>query len=505
MLEDIQDIQQGLNGLPHDLMNLLAAIEQRVEEIEALLASLGLSGGSGPVAPVVPVIPVSSSVADATTESLGTSTVVNSAPTPSVHMCKPMGGAGPLVPCGEPGDVTTTYTSYMTHTHLKTLTVHMPNPTGALSNATQPHLNGTGWGGPTASSTQSAQALSTDSVVAVTQTLEYTALPSSTTAVTAIPYSALSSPSPSTYTFDAKSSNNVAVYYGQTPATTTGGPLTLCQNPNVDIVILSFIYGIGVSMMPRIDFGLGCVDPSPEVTDSGPGLKNCTALAPEITECQQLGKKVLVSIGGHGGSITLTSDDEAKTFAKNLWSLFGNDSTGSDLRPFGSSVVVDGFDIDNETGNSAYWGTFASALRSYYDTDASKTYYLSAAPQCPMPDASIPLDAMQLADFVWVQFYNNPSCSLESPGFQDSFAAWPDLLSNGTRSSGPRVYVGAGATESAGSGYVEGSGLGSRVSLARELYTHNLGGIMLWDGSEGLANVDQNGVDYLEYAKAALH
>lgn len=104
-----------------------------------------------------------------------------------------------------------------------------------------------------------------------------------------------------------------------------------------------------------------------------------------------------------------------------------------------------------------------------------------------------------------MQFYNNPSCNLDSAGFRDSFAAWSNLLSNGTHATSPKLYVGAGAFSGAGSGYVEGSGLGSRVSLARELYTDDLGGVMLWDGSEGLANVDQYGVDYLEYAKAALH
>ena len=33
-------------------------------------------------------------------------------------------------------------------------------------------------------------------------------------------------------------------------------------------------------------------------------------------------------------------------------------------------------------------------------TDKSKQYYISAAPQCPLPDASIPVDAMTLMDFV---------------------------------------------------------------------------------------------------------
>lgn len=70
---------------------------------------------------------------------------------------------------------------------------------------------------------------------------------------------------------------------------------------------------------------------------------------------------------------------------------------------------------------------------------------------------------------------------------------------------GPRLYAGVGGFEGAGSGYVKGSGLGTRIRAARGLYAENFGGVMLWDGSEAALNVDQYGVDYLEYAKSALH
>jgi hypothetical protein len=52
---------------------------------------------------------------------------------------------------------------------------------------------------------------------------------------------------------------------------------------------------------------------------------------------------------------------------------------------------------------------------------------------------------------------------------------------------------------------VKGSGLGTRVRTARGLYIESFGGVMLWDGSEAALNVDQYGVDYLEYAKTVLH
>lgn len=256
---------------------------------------------------------------------------------------------------------------------------------------------------------------------------------------------------------------------------------------------------------PSLDFGPGCSSPNTAQLAQAPGLMNCTALAPEIAGCQEIGKKILVSLGGYTANSSFASDDQATDFATTLWHLFGAGTDNPDLRPFGTSVVVDGFDIDNENHNTSHYETFANALRQQFTYDESKTYYLSAAPQCPMPDMSIPMGAMAVADFVWVQFYNNPSCNLGSDGFQSSFSAWSANLSAVSSTPGtPRLYVGAGAFQGAGTGYVNGSGLSSAISLARELNVSNFGGMMLWDGSEGMANVDEYGVDYLQYAKAAL-
>lgn len=312
-------------------------------------------------------------------------------------------------------------------------------------------------------------------------------------------------PTSSAYTFNAADDNNVAVYFGVDPNAQLGGLYTLCENPNVDITILAFLSDFSSQGgYPIISFGPGCSGPNEAQAAKAPGLKDCTDLAPEISGCQALGKKVLLSLGGWGANSSFTSDSEAAAFADMLWNLFGA-GTGDDpsLRPFGTSVKVDGFDIDNESYHPDYYGTFASALRAKYDGDPSKTYYLSAAPQCPMPDASIPYDVMAQADFVWVQFYNNPSCNLDSAGFEDSFAAWSANLTS-SYAGGPRVYIGAMGFGGSGSGYVEGSGLSVPVSGARGLGTSNLGGMMVWDGSRALANMDQYGQNYLEYAKAAL-
>lgn len=56
------------------------------------------------------------------------------------------------------------------------------------------------------------------------------------------------------------------------------------------------------------------------------------------------------------------------------------------LRPF-HDAVIDGFDLDLETAVQNF-NPFATQLRTLMDADTSKKYYLTAAPQCPYPDAA---------------------------------------------------------------------------------------------------------------------
>lgn len=134
------------------------------------------------------------------------------------------------------------------------------------------------------------------------------------------------------------------------------------------------------------------------------------------------------------------------------------------------------------------------------NADSSKKYYISAAPQCVRPDASIPLDAMQTMDFVFVQFYNNAQagCDVGQPGFIDSLKAWSgDLTAKGT---GPKLYVGApGCTACAGAGYLAPDEMSKVIKSAQSAGIPNFGGIMLWDGPEAKANND-----YLSVVKKAL-
>ena len=332
--------------------------------------------------------------------------------------------------------------------------------------------------------------------------------PAAASATPAVPYAVMANSS-SKSSFNAQSSTNLAVYYGQSPATEKYTLEQMCQDRNVDIVVLAFLTTFaGPAGQPVINFGPATGgDPTFGAKKiNATGLLDCPLLAKNITTCQSLGKKVLLSLGGAAGVTNFTNDAQASKVATNLWNLFGGGMTDSDMRPFGK-VKIDGFDVDNEDHSTKYYNTFVSALRKTFAGDKTKQYYISGAPQCPRPDASIPLAAMQSMDFVFVQFYNNAmaGCDIGQPGFIDSLKAWSnDLSGNSTTAKGPKLFIGAPACEDcAGKGYLEPANMTSVVKSAMKAGVANFGGVMLWDGSEAMNNTVAES-DYLKVVKSAL-
>lgn len=78
------------------------------------------------------------------------------------------------------------------------------------------------------------------------------------------------------------------------------------------------------------------------------GLKDCVGdgFAKEIKDCQDKGKKVLISAGGVFANLSIPSEPDAERLADRLWNLFlgGNDTDIAPARPYGD-VVLDGFDF----------------------------------------------------------------------------------------------------------------------------------------------------------------
>uniref|UniRef100_A0A7N0UZE7 GH18 domain-containing protein n=1 Tax=Kalanchoe fedtschenkoi TaxID=63787 RepID=A0A7N0UZE7_KALFE len=152
-----------------------------------------------------------------------------------------------------------------------------------------------------------------------------------------------------------------------------------------------------------------------------------------IERCQLLGVKVLLSIGGGIGNYSLNSPADALNVSLYLWESFLGGAAR--FRPLGN-VSLDGvnFDIQSSAASSPYWLDLAARLSSY-SAQGTKVY-LAASPQCPFPDSALgsALNSSYF-DFIWVQFYGNPSCQY-SPGkvtnLVSSWGKWTSLRNNAT-------------------------------------------------------------------------
>lgn len=289
--------------------------------------------------------------------------------------------------------------------------------------------------------------------------------------------------------FSASALNNIAVYWGQNSG---GGQQPLanyCAREEVDIVILSFLYGFPKMML---NFANAC-----ENTFTSEGLLHCSNIANDIKTCQQNGKKVLLSLGGATGVYGFTSDSEATEFADTLWNYFGAGNAGVE-RPF-DDAIVDGFDFDIENQNQVGYPALANALRQKFAQDSLKQYYLAAAPQCPYPDASVGNVLAQLdLDFAFIQFYNN-YCSL-GPNF--NWDTWTDFAANVAPNKNIKLYVGLpGEARSAGTGYLSAADVAAKLPLL-VLLSPAFGGFSFWDASLSIANVDAQGQNMAQALKA---
>ena len=83
-------------------------------------------------------------------------------------------------------------------------------------------------------------------------------------------------------------------------------------------------------------------------------------------------------------------------------------------------------------------------------TDKSKQYYISAAPQCPLPDASIPVGAMQLMDFVVSDFssplFTIPSLDLNRIRLMTQFSSFEKGITDWRTCSGSNFTTTVSAT-----------------------------------------------------------
>ncbi|KAG2599571.1 acidic endochitinase Pun g 14, amyloplastic-like [Panicum virgatum] len=254
------------------------------------------------------------------------------------------------------------------------------------------------------------------------------------------------------------SAGNIAVYWGQN--VNEGTLADACSSGSYAYVIISFLSTFGSGQAPVLNLAGHC----------NPG--ECAGLASDIQSCKSQGVRVLLSLGGAGGNYGLSSTDDANSVADYLWDNFLG-GTGSTSRPLGA-VALDGIDLDIENGNPAHYDELASALKA-----KDGGVLLTAAPQCPYPDASLgPALQTGLFDAVWVQFYNNPGCAYAGGDDANLVAAWR-TWTGGVRAGS--FYLGLPASEeAAGSGYIPPGDLTGTVLPAVQGVGGGYGGIMLW-------------------------
>jgi chitinase len=153
----------------------------------------------------------------------------------------------------------------------------------------------------------------------------------------------------------------------------------------------------GAHGYPGTDFGNACGGSYYKSPDGKQTklLESCPLIGSDIKYCQAQGKMILLSLGGAQPDVYIASESSAKDMAEFLWGAFGPvKNSWNGPRPFGD-VSVDGFDFDIESEAARITGPvdFGYAImvdhfRHLYAAE-DKTYYISGAPQCVIPDSHL--------------------------------------------------------------------------------------------------------------------
>ncbi|WPG98469.1 putative chitinase 3 precursor [Acrodontium crateriforme] len=298
-----------------------------------------------------------------------------------------------------------------------------------------------------------------------------------------------------------------ALYWGSGQSRSLASYCTAAEG--VDIVILSFLENFGGGNFPNGYIG----DCGINADGSSDG---CEGLAKDIDTCKANGKKVFISIGGGGASWTFNSDSDAKSVAASLWNGFANPAhTSKSPRPFGNTFV-NGWDMDIEDNHdnesTEYLGEMINALRAYFPSDTSNTYYISGAPQCPMPEENMGTSMMQAKyDYLFIQFYNN-NCGagdLTHPGGNPNgdgtynLAQWPAYIANGASKSA-KLLVGLAGSTTAASGtfdFIPPNELPELIANSEGV--KGFSGVMVWEAGE-TDKSPTNGCTYTQEIRRVL-
>ncbi|KAJ1879778.1 Chitinase 2 [Coemansia sp. RSA 1722] len=286
--------------------------------------------------------------------------------------------------------------------------------------------------------------------------------------------------------YDSSCSTNVVTYWGQN--SWGGGHLdqpdkwekplaAYCEDSTFDVINISFLTNFNLTGLPVLNHAFHC-----ETVYNGTNTLHCPDIGADIKTCQANGKKIVLSLGG-GNIFTygLGSSADGQKFADTIWNMFLGGS--HQYRPY-DDAVLDGVDLDIESGEHTGYVAFINQLRTYFQ-GASKQYIVSAAPQCVFPDSNLGTTLSGAwIDNNYVQFYNNP-CNLANIDNQWNFdyTSW-DKLTKANPNPNSKMYVGLPAgSGAAGNGYLDLTTVQADLAKLYSGYPSTFGGIMLWDAS----------------------
>ncbi|OTB01299.1 carbohydrate-binding module family 18 protein, partial [Hypoxylon sp. CI-4A] len=313
---------------------------------------------------------------------------------------------------------------------------------------------------------------------------------------------------------------------------------TYCADPNIDVIVLSFVnlFPAQANGFPGLNFGNQCgatVYPGPGYNGVNNATNNnlyqCPAIQHDLYTCRQTSnKKILLSLGGATSTYQLTGATDGTNFANMLWGLFGPRTTtwvnAGKPRPFdynGVGFAVDGFDLDIEHAPTDGWAGYnalATQLRANYGTASGQAFYLTASPQCVVPDANLKGVLQQgTFDMLFVQYYNTPQCAastwvannanykagatFNTAGF--TFDTWTTWLAS-TPSKNAKLFIGLLGSAQAGSAASMVTPAQAQSLVSAYYCRSNFAGVSVWEATYAASNV-VNGLNFYQNMKKDLN
>lgn len=308
-----------------------------------------------------------------------------------------------------------------------------------------------------------------------------------------------------------QASGQNVVYWGQNGGGTieNNDLAAYCtSSAGIDVLVLAFLYQYGNGgNIPSGTIGQSCY-----ISTAGQG-QNCEALTSAIKTCKDSGAKIILSLGGATSSYSLQSQAQAEQIGQYLWDSYGNSGNTTVQRPFGSNFV-DGFDFDIEVNRgSEYYQYMIAKLRDNFAIDPQNSYYITGAPQCPIPEPNMgEIISTSKFDYIFVQFYNNNNytvpCALPINGNAAfNYNNWTAFISD-TPSADAKIFIGVPASPLAANGSPGGATYYATPEQLAEIINDyksdaHFGGIMMWSAGFSDANVN-DGCTYAQEAKSIL-